>query len=398
MLALFAAALAGIAAHADDAPPPIRQFDVATIEKLGRAMYEQDQEAWKGTDILTAKFNLDDLKAAGLRGWIVDTFPDRDVVRFVRQTGTGVELFHDVTFPKDGSPALSEPSSRTLSAEEQAQYDARSLAIKSTKTDCSDTYNTVVLKDPERAGWLVWVMTATKDPDKLIIGRHTRFSISADGKTIVGKDNLTVACFAFSRKDQKPDGAWGIHHIVSLTPVETHVFASLSYHIPLYIQTDDGEVWKVDQGSISVDKDDAPGLDGATARGLAGQEEKCKVIFSVTSDGKEKFVIGKDEIQVILPTENGAFSIKRAAEGRPVSVVCGRESLVPAPNDYKVLLAGYTLMIDDTGTGHPKSLGELEVVGGQLRFRMIDGAMSDAMKARIGARVDELQVAFNKKP
>src|SRR5205823_4782966 len=99
-VALFVMRAAVLAA---DFPPPIRQFDLPTIETLGRAMYEQDQEAWKATDILRAKLSDDQLKADKLHGWIADSFPDRDVVRFVRDGANGPEAYYDVIFPKNGA-------------------------------------------------------------------------------------------------------------------------------------------------------------------------------------------------------------------------------------------------------------------------------------------------------
>src|SRR5437763_10479935 len=134
-VALFvtrAAVLAG------DFPPPIRQFDLPTIETLGRAMYEQDQEAWKATDMLRAKLGDDQMKADKLHGWIVDSSTDRDVVRFVHDGTKGPEAYYDVAFPKaGGEPALSPPASRVLNAEEVRQYSARTLALTSIDQPCS---------------------------------------------------------------------------------------------------------------------------------------------------------------------------------------------------------------------------------------------------------------------
>ena len=135
---LFAGAAMAVAirctALAADAAPTIRQFDVATIEKLGRAMYEQDQEAWKATDMLRAKLSDDQLKSDKLDGWIVDSFADRDVVRFVHAGPNGPEAYYDVAFSKNGgAPALSAPASGALTADESAQYAARDLALKNSE-------------------------------------------------------------------------------------------------------------------------------------------------------------------------------------------------------------------------------------------------------------------------
>src|ERR1043166_7297882 len=206
-LAILTLALAS-AAQADDAPP-IRQFDIPTTVTLGVEMYRQDQETWKTTDLLLAKHSETELKAAKAHGWIVESLADRDVVRFVRDGANGPEAFYDVTFTNQSAPVLSDPQTRLLSADELSQYRARLLALGNVKERCSDTYNTIALKDPQNDRWIVWALAATKtDSDLIIIGGHFRFTISADGKTIVQKDALSKTCLRFTRKNG-PNGEPG---------------------------------------------------------------------------------------------------------------------------------------------------------------------------------------------
>ena len=40
-------------------------------------------------------------------------------------------------------------------------------------------------------------------------------------------------------------------HVVSATPVETHVYLSLLHGMPLYVVTSEHEFWKVKDGRIS---------------------------------------------------------------------------------------------------------------------------------------------------
>lgn len=390
---LMAAVLCTSAAMADDAPlPPIRQFDLATIEKLGRAMYDQDQEAWRATDLLEARYKRDDLRARGLAGWIVDSFPDRDVVRFVRAADAGPEPFYDVTFPKNGQPVLSEPAEHAFSPEERAQYDARTLALKSVELKCSDTYNTVVLKDPEKPGWLVWVMAATTNPDTVIVGGHTRFTVSADGKTLLARDKLSKSCGGFSKKDLSGD--FVTTEIVSLLPVESYVFASLSYRMVLRVETRDGAMWKINADMITPIDVDMEGGDGVDARGLLGIVERCRSMTMSEKVGGEPS--WNDIDGVIAATEKaGKYEVKPTPPTKTDAVYCVRAGLVPLPNDYKVVLAGHRLFIDDRGEGHPKRLGELEDLDGQLRFRILDGdPLDDALKARIEKRMDSMRAVF----
>jgi len=41
-----------------------------------------------------------------------------------------------------------------------------------------------------------------------------------------------------------------MNHIVSATPLETHVFLSLQEKLPFYVVTKDGRLWNVDGGQI----------------------------------------------------------------------------------------------------------------------------------------------------
>ncbi|HEY8696342.1 MAG TPA: hypothetical protein VIM02_01900 [Rhizomicrobium sp.] len=391
----ISALLSGIGTvTADDGPPPIRAFDVATIQSLGAAMYVQDQEAWKATDLLRAGRSDDDLKAAKMHGWIVEPAPQGDVVRFIRDGESRPEAYYDVTFRKDAAPVLSEPRNRALTADELAQYNARLLALKSIDRPCSDRYNTIALKDPQNDGWLVWTIASTTDPDAVIIGGHYRFTISSDGKTIRQKDALSHGCLTLSRKAAARAQEIGLlmNHLVSMTPVETHVFANLNYGIPLHVGTADGTVWKVDRGRLTVVDMDLPGADGFAARAIAGNEEQCHLILTKSVDGAPKFFVG-GEVKVINPTERGETYVAQAPEGFSISgVACRRNDIVPAPNDYKVLAAGYVLDIGDKGAGHPDRLAAFELKGGHVELKIAHGdPLSADLSAKMQARLKEFE-------
>jgi hypothetical protein len=381
-------------AVAEDLPPPIRAFDLATIQSLGAAMYAQDQEAWKATDLLRAKHSDDELKAAQMHGWVVEPAPGGETVRFVRDGDGGPEAYYDVTFTKDAAPVLSEPQVRALTTAELAQYNARQLALKNIDRPCSDRYNTIALKDPQGDGWLVWAIAATTDPDAVIVGGHYRFTISADGAAIRQKDPLSRGCLTLSQKGAARAQEVGVFmsHLVSLTPVETHVFANLNYKIPFHVGTADGTVWRVDQGRISTVSMDMPGADGFAARAIAGNEEQCHLILTKLVDGTPKFFVG-GEAKVINPTERGETYVAQAPEGFSISgVACRRNDIVPAPNDYKVLAAGYVLDIGDKGAGHPDRMAAFELKDGHVEFKIAHGdPLSADLDAKVKARLKEFE-------
>ncbi|MDE2181869.1 MAG: hypothetical protein KGJ78_02485 [Alphaproteobacteria bacterium] len=240
-------------ASADD--KPIREFDLATIEALGQHMYRQDQEAWKATDILLAKHSLADLQSGRIRAWIVDDDgSDLNVVRFIRSGANGPEAVYDVAFVPGEEPKLTEPLVGTLQSVEIAQYNARELAAENFDFRCSnEPANTIAFWDPHGKSWLVWVMSVTKDPQQMMIGGHERFTISADGKSIIQKDALSKSCLMLSKTGQSGEKpvAYYFTHIVSNTPVETHVFASLSYRATFFVGTSATDVWSIEGGRIT---------------------------------------------------------------------------------------------------------------------------------------------------
>lgn len=398
VLAALFFAFGSVAAWAEDSPPLVQDFDPAVTEAVGTHMFRQDQFAWKATDILLAKHPQQEVIDAKLHGWIVIEGDAKNVVRFVRDGINGPEAYYDVTFGPYGDTALTEPADRTLPPDQLAQYKARKLASEKFDFRCTDTpANTIAFKDDKTGNWRVWVMTATTDPNLTILGGHIRYTVSADGGTILSTEKLSKGCGLFPKGDDKGHKAvmQYFRDVVSLKPLESHVFANYAYRIPLFIGTTDGVIWKIDQGMIKTVDLDAPEGDGFTARAIAGQNEECKLILKHDENGTPKYTIG-DETKVVDATEGDKKFAPKAPSGNEVSAVtCQREDIVPAPNDYKVLLAGYVLYISDIGRGHPKRMITLEVRGGQLDIEFKDGALTPDVTARMQKRIDALQTAFD---
>jgi hypothetical protein len=382
------------AARADDAPPPIHDFDLATVERLGRAMQDQDRLAWTAADAMEARFSAAERSAQHVHGWIVEG----TVVRVVRENAAGPDILCDVAFTAGKPSPCVDPADRVLRGEELAQYRARMLAIASVERPCSQHYNTIALKDPKRGGWLVWALAATTDPDAVVIGGHYRFFVSADGSTLTGADALSHSCLSLTKPSpgSGDEASVFVSHIVSPRPVETHVFASLSYGVRLDVGTDDGKTWRVDGDRIAEVSMDDRSRDGYAARMFAGHNEVCSAILAQRVDGATKYFVGGG-VQVIAPTETADKLVVTApSKGDVVSVACTRDDLVPAPNDYKVLLAGYGLYITRRGD---QMSGELKVKDGKIAFAIKNGAAPDRdTQQRIDARLAAFQAALAKPP
>ncbi len=243
--------------------PAIRQFDIATLEKLGRELYRQDQLAWVATDVVLAKIGQATLAAGSPAGWVVDVSGEKPLVRFLRQQGDGVEAAYDVRFEAQGEPVVETPADRHLTEKQLAQFHALQAAKKELLSGrhplWKGPYNHVLLDDPAGSGFLVYFLRPKPARDVIPVGGHYRVTVSADGKSVVQVDRLFASFLTVDKRrapGEKVEAAI-MSHIVSDTPLETHVFLSLQDSLPFYVITPDKKVWKVDAGSITADDVDA---------------------------------------------------------------------------------------------------------------------------------------------
>ncbi len=117
--------------------------------------------------------------------------------------------------------------------------------------------------------------------------------------------------------------------------------------------------------------------------------EKCGVIFENASGKPESRLLPGFSVASIA--NDAPFVLPAHAPPKVLAVQCGRTSLVPGRNDYKVLQAGFpfSIVADDR-------VGVLEVVEGRVRFNMLDGEMTEAELKPIGDFLDFAQAEMNK--
>jgi hypothetical protein len=237
---------------------PLRAFDIDTIEQLGKAIFEQDTYAAKATDLLFAQ-QLD-LQHIPIRGWIVEKQQGNIRVIFIQEEAGTYEGIFEIVFQNPDKGEFKKVEQPTLTESQLAQFKARQLALKHIREGCSNRYNVVVLPDIDGQGWLVYGLAATIDPKIILVGGHYRFIISADGETIEQKDKLFKSCLALEKTpdelspSQEPVGYF-MSHIVSDTPVETHVFLTLLHKQPFFVITRNEERWKIDNGHMTIIKE-----------------------------------------------------------------------------------------------------------------------------------------------
>jgi len=217
-------------------PVPIEEWSTDKVSAMGLAIHRQDVAAWVSTDALMA--HLEGAQPpARMAGWIVVEDGDDQRVRYVRRDDAGVlKAAFDVVV-RDGRAGAVEVVDEVLSESEKAHFQARQTAIENIgRLRCSQRLNTVVLDDPDSDGWLVWLLTPTPESRAIPIGGHYRFTISADGASVLRRDQLSNGCFFADRPPADVQDAMLFYtQIVSQGPVETHVFLSIQNQMTLVI-------------------------------------------------------------------------------------------------------------------------------------------------------------------
>ena len=127
---------------------------------------------------------------------------------------------------------------------------ARQTAVSALRTPCSEVYNTVVLpNDGAEAAWTVYLLAATQEPEKIVVGGHVRVLVREGGMQIVDSQELSRSCLTLA---PPPDAvALIVTHVLDEHPIETHVFLSLLHQTKLYVVTETA-MWSVDQGEIEL--------------------------------------------------------------------------------------------------------------------------------------------------
>ena len=232
-------------------PVPIEEWSQAKVIAMGQEIFRQDTASWVATDALVA--SLGQAGIGEVRGWVVIPEGQNQRVRFFKPAADGVQAGWDVLVTDGRAGAVVPAAEGTLSDEETARWNARLTAAANIgNLRCSQRLNAVVVRDPDSDGWLAWLLTSTTDANIIPMGGHYRFRISADGRTVLRRDQLTNTCLNLP-KNQVPRGAQSVglvvSQIVSAGPVETHVFLSLQNRIPIYVSAGD-KMFAVEGASI----------------------------------------------------------------------------------------------------------------------------------------------------
>jgi hypothetical protein len=117
-------------------------------------------------------------------------------------------------------------------------------------------YNVEVLNDPDGSGFLVYALAAFTKRDAVYTGGHFRITVFADGAKVDRIDDLSRGIIR-SKADPGHEmvGMGTAQAVDTKYPVETWLYSSHLYRLPIGVATRDGTVWIVVNGKIAkVDK------------------------------------------------------------------------------------------------------------------------------------------------
>ncbi|MEM9056201.1 MAG: hypothetical protein AAGD86_01915, partial [Pseudomonadota bacterium] len=222
----------------------------------GAVMHRKDQLAQRATRILGAK---KDLRWKGkIRGWVTVLDEDGvDVVWFMGGSRRRPRPYYAVVFWPDGPVRFFDYKHYKVSDTALAMFSAREAALAVMKEACTPSVNTVVLEHENGSGWLVYVLSAGTNLNEVHIGGHTRYTVAADGKKVLDTETLSDTCLVLKKSTRRDEDSadeaeswYSMTHLQHATPLETHLFQSLSHQLRFFVHTSAGD-WRVENGTIS---------------------------------------------------------------------------------------------------------------------------------------------------
>ena len=118
--------------------------------------------------------------------------------------------------------------------------------------------------------------------------------------------------------------------------------------------------------------------------------ERCGVVYEAAKGSIATKVV--PSIHLVDLADGDSFKIPDDAPAGVKAVQCGRDSIGPLRNDYKVLLAGFPLSL----VARDGRVAVLEASNGKLQLRALEGKLTDAENEQVQVFLDEAQFAFDK--
>lgn len=232
----------------------IREFDIPTLERLGNELSHRDKIAATASDLVFEQHPA--FHDVSPQGWITDLHKGGDIVYWIAETKDGFAPAYKVTFSAE-PPTVEDIHNAKLPAKIALRYKARQTALRALGDKLTDAYdadahyNIEVLDDPDGSGFLVYALAAFAKNYPVYVGGHFRVTVSADGGRAKRVDELSHGILEQKSDDGTKMVAVGTAQAIkSPHPVETWIYSSNLYHLPMYVATTDGASWGIANGRI----------------------------------------------------------------------------------------------------------------------------------------------------
>ena len=224
----------------------IREFDLRTLERLGNQLSRQDSLAAKASDLVFAKYPA--FKKVSPQGWVTDS--KNGSVYWIVETKSGPSGAYKVIGNR-----VEDIHGKPLPPDIVTRFKARQNAMKAVLPKLNAAhgakYNFEVLNDPDGSGFLVYALAAFSKSDAIYFGGHFRITVSADGAKAERIDDLSKGIMRNAvPADAKPVALGSAQVVGTKYPVETTIYSSNLYKIPIGVGTPDGTIWMVANGRI----------------------------------------------------------------------------------------------------------------------------------------------------
>ena len=255
MVALFAEVVLASRATAAGLiqPQPIPRDLVQAVEsarRMGQLLYLYDNDTADASD--AAQQFASGRRDPPVRGWLVDRDNGAATVTFFAEQGDEpFPVYHVHLHGSTAAPVVEPAAPAELpTSEQRSMWRARKTALAAEVARCSRAYNTVVLRGDvlKLPGWLVYLIPATTEPGRILVGGYYRVHLSPRGDKVLGVTSFSKGCLAIPAQGTAA-GAY-FNHLLSDAPTETHVFLSRLHRKPMYVATPRG-AWQVDGDTIT---------------------------------------------------------------------------------------------------------------------------------------------------
>lgn len=242
-------------------PPDLAPRMAESIE-YGFAIYLQDKASAIGTDALVEKLGSPD--GHGLGGYVTiregdlpaRQLPSWQVVFFTRAEAPAIKYVVHVPM-EPGNPAFEERTPPERIPEPMLNLIRGRQAAIAAAAPFAQPINPVVMPagvlGHAPGDILVELLAGTTEPGTVVLGKHFRVIVSADGRRVQSVMPLSKSAMVLKTRDADGQKVVAMYatHLVTDYPLETHVFASLAAKLPLYLRTSRG-TWLVDGDRITL--------------------------------------------------------------------------------------------------------------------------------------------------